>query len=150
MPGPAPTPTDILRARGSWRADIRTGEVKFEAGAPTCPECLKGEAKREWTRIVEQLLGVGILQMPDRALLATWCEAWAEFVEIRNYLNGLQSVEERLAQWRTLAIRDRVVDKLNKLAQQFGFSPSARARIKGAAVSEVDPFEAEFLNGQAS
>lgn len=135
--GPAPTPTEILKARGSRRAQERAGEVQFERGRPTCPAWLGKEAKAEWNRQVKQLAAAGILQKVDRALLAAWCEAWGEFAGITC------AIGERLRQDPVLGYsviisnglmnaKNKAVERLLRLAQQFGFSPAARVRIRAA------------------
>lgn len=142
MPGPAPTPTEFLRARGSWRADTRDGEVRFEQKEPTCPKCLKGEARREWRRIVKQLLAAGILQMPDRALLSAWCEAWADFckcVEDLAVTGSLISTPNGVAKNPLISVKNAAVERMVKLAGQFGFSPAARSRIKSSESKTDEP-----------
>lgn len=154
MRGPAPTPTPILKARDSWRANERTGEVQFPEGAPPCPAFLNREAKAEWRRQVKQLQAAGILCQVDRAALACWCEAWAEFVEIREAIETILTRQRDLGENATsqdvqreigyvvainaglLNAKNKAVDRLLRLAQQFGFSPSARARIKGPQLQE--------------
>ncbi len=59
--GPAPTPTKILEARGSWRAKARAGELTFPVERPECPAWLSTEARAEWDRVVERLEGAGVL-----------------------------------------------------------------------------------------
>src|SRR5262245_17317041 len=85
--GPQPTPTEILRLRGSWRAKEREGEVVYSRGRPTCPAFLSREAKAEWRRQMPQLEAAGVLATVDRAVLAAYCEAWAEFVDFRKRLD---------------------------------------------------------------
>lgn len=133
--GPAPTPTRILEARGSWLAKGREGEPRPPVKAPSCPAWLPKEAKAEWRRQVKQLQAMGLVAEIDRPLLAAYCEAWAEFV------GACAAVEERLRQDKVqgyaLAVKDglvnvknKAVERLTRIAQQFGFSPSARARLR--------------------
>ena len=160
--GPAPMPTEQLKARGSWKANERVGEVQFEKGRPTCPGFLVGEAKHEWTRQIEQLDAAGILQVTDRAMLAAWCEAWGEFVELtktirtkvesaeatgfdRAYLHAQPGYKELVKS------KNAAVERMLKLAQQFGFSPSARTRIKGEGHEDApDPLQVFINNGESA
>ena len=126
-------PTETLKARGSRLAGLRAGEVQYEKGTPNCPGFLSPEGKTEWRRVVKQLELAGVLQLTDRALLAAYCEAWADFVETRKAIDALPEegrVEVSIANKLSQA-KDRAVDRLLRLAQQFGFSPSARTRVKG-------------------
>src|SRR2546427_814379 len=127
MPGPPRTPTAILAARGSWRAKTRSDEPKPPAERPSCPKWLRIEAKAEWRRQVKALEQMGLLAKCDRALLGVYCEAWADLVELSDLLCVVPAEGDdarRLARYRHAA-----ADRLLKTAQQFGFSPAARARL---------------------
>lgn len=134
MPGPSPTPTPILKARGSWRAKERGGEPSPALETPSCPSWLKGESRREWQRQCAQLRRLGILAKCDRAMLAAYCAAWGEFVEAQAWVeeNGFTAVSPngcRILE-PMVGVRNRAVERLIKLADRFGFSPAARARVR--------------------
>ncbi len=151
--GPAPTPTEQLKTRGSWRAKARetAGEPQLPAKAPGCPSWLPREAKAEWRRQVKQLLAMRVLSEADRAALACYCEAWSEFVEVCREVKGYTS-PGGLGYAAAIAAglvnaKNSAVKRLLALAAQFGFTPSARARLVAAPPQETaDPFEA-LLNG---
>src|SRR5262245_34316505 len=155
--GPAPTPTELLSLRGSRRAAGRKGELRPPACAPSCPGWLVPEAKREWRRAVKQLLALGILAEIDRALLAAYCEAWAEFAAVSADLEKTSRLVEtdkgNVIQSPLVGIRNRAAERLLRLAAQFGMSPAARTRINAPTedepAEEEDPFEA-LLNGAAA
>lgn len=140
MPGPPRTPTPILKARGSWLAKTRDGEMSLPVEAPDCPDWLPAEAKAEWGRIVPQLVVAGVIATVDRALLMAYCEAVAEFVKMAKRIEKdgqFAKTKERedgsggnVIQHPALAVRNRARATMLQLAQQFGLSPSARARIK--------------------
>lgn len=176
--GPAPVPTPILKARGSWRGAARekAGEVQFPAGKPTCPSFLSREAKAEWKRQVGVLEEVGVLSAVDRAALAQWCEAWSEWRDLveeiarrqaeyaqaliayEQYEQGVDDPNHPAAGetppvlpapflgsdgWVTLArARDRAGAKVLRWAGQFGFSPSARTRLREAGTGPAEREEA--------
>lgn len=125
--GPAPTPTGLLKLRGSWRAGIRGEEVEYPTGAPTCPRVLPPEGKKEWRRVVRLLAEAKVLQVADLAVLASYCRTWAEWTELT----------ERSADWSYGSESDRkearlLADcerRLQRLAAEFGFTPSSRTRI---------------------
>src|SRR3712207_2170896 len=79
--GPLPTPTPILSARGSRRANARTGEPTLPVGVPPCPLDLGEVGKREWRRLTKLLREMGVLTKADGYLLAALCQAWSEYVE---------------------------------------------------------------------
>src|SRR5262245_49227502 len=145
MSGPAPTPTETLKARGSWRAKDRAGEVQFERGAPSCPTWLGREAKVEWKRQVAQLEAAGVLQLVDRALLAAYCEAWGDFHALTKDVRALGYA--RAIKLGLVSAKAKAADRLVKLADRFGFSPAARARVKGGEVGDEDGGEALSIFG---
>lgn len=146
--GPAPTPTAILEARGSWLAKHREGEVQFERGMLPCPKWLSPAGKREWKKQAKQLDSAGLLQVVDGAMLAAYCEAWAEFVEMCEAIKEkgrlMTTSNGNVIQNPLVSIRNRAVERLFRLAQQFGFSPSARVRIRAG-----DPEPEEATKGKA-
>jgi P27 family predicted phage terminase small subunit len=132
--GPAPTPTSLLKVRGSWRAKKRSGEPTPPVECPPCPDFLKGEAKREWQRLTQTLLEQKLLTQLDRGLLAAWCEAWAEFLETRKLLDreGYTTVTDSgtVLAHPVVWVKNAAVARLLQIAGQFGLSPAARTRIR--------------------
>ena len=145
--GKAPTPTKILKARGSKLVKGRAGEPEFTEGAGDCPASLKGEAKREWGRITRELDRVGILQQTDRALLAAYCEAWGEFVQ---YVEaGLEVGRDEAIRRGYLKAKNAAADRLRRLAEQFGFSPAARTRVRVTEDKADDTEALRYFDGAA-
>ena len=135
MASPYRLPTAVKELRGT--ADTRTtnaAEPVPTAEAPDCPDYVKGAAKREWTRICKELDAMGILASIDRALLTQYCLAWGEFDDAMRDIgkNGkILRLENGYEQIRPIVKeRDKAEAKLFKLAVQFGFSPSARSKVK--------------------
>ena len=130
MSGPPPTPTKVLESRGSWRAKVRAGEPTLPVERPSCPAFLKGEARKEWTRAVGQLLRMRVVTKADRALLAAYCEAWGEFLQATAELEGqgytFTTDKGYVGPSPWVAIKNKAVERLTKLADRFGFSPAAR------------------------
>jgi P27 family predicted phage terminase small subunit len=152
MRGPQPTPTKILEARGSWRAKGRKDDPPaVPVECPTCPEILRGEARREWTRATAELERMGVLARVDRGMLTLWCELWGEYSDLVHRVpdvqlelaeaeqaetdqqpgaaRKLQRLEERLA--RMGREKRQLARQLVQIGTQFGFSPAARNRVKG-------------------
>ena len=134
--GPLPTPTPILRARGSWRANMRRDEVQFQSGAPPSPAWLGREAKAEWRRVAKQLARAGLVQRVDLAALAAYCEAWGEFVQLRADVDALRAAAADEPAGRTaesvlklIRRKNAAAERAERMAAQFGFTPAARARI---------------------
>lgn len=131
--GPPPTPTAQLKVVGSWRAKTRKGEPSPDTEAPGCPSWLDAEAKREWKRVVPQLTRLGLLAEIDRAVLVGYCEAWAEYVNACRAIQTegvvVSSTRGTLTKNPMLLIKNEARLAMLRFAQEFGLSPSARARV---------------------
>src|SRR4051794_626315 len=77
--GPPPTPSDILRLRGSKLASRRGDEPRPRVARLKCPDWLDAEAKLKWKQVVKELSPVGVLTVVDDDVLAGYCQAYAEF-----------------------------------------------------------------------
>src|SRR5262245_4011234 len=135
MRGPAPTPKEILKARGSWRAGVGGPPPDLGAGAPAPPPWLDDEARAEWARVVPALLGAAVVAPADGGLLAAYCSAWSDLVRVSAQLAA--TLKRRPAKgpsagqltYQKIALAKLLV----ALAAQFGLSPSARARVQAVA-----------------
>lgn len=149
MPGPAPKPTKLKLLEGNpGRRPLNTSEPQPEIGAPTQPEWLLPEGKREWARIVPELVRLGLLAKIDRASLAAYCQCWAMYVA------AIKDIEANGTTFKTdtgyegprpsVGVAVKMLEKLSTFAAKFGLTPSDRSRIHVDKPAEVDPF-AEFL-----
>lgn len=85
-------------------------------------------AQAEWIEARQILERMGVLTKADKAILAIYCDAWAEFVRTSellgtDYLVGSEPnplVKLKAAAW----------ERLLKAAKEIGFTPSARTGIK--------------------
>lgn len=81
MPGPRPTPPNVLELRGSHRAkDGRTQVVEPMHGEPKRPAWLKGEARKVWERKVAEYhrRAQPVVGMEDA--LAQYCQLEANLI----------------------------------------------------------------------
>ena len=133
MRGRKPKPLQLLELGGQRRAD-RHGEgpeVKPDSAMPRCPSWLGREGKAEWRRVVPKLAGLGMLSTVDRGALATMCDSWDQFVTLRRILqkklreNDIDIIYQRLNSSRSVAI-----STYNRIAVEFGLTPSSRARLR--------------------
>lgn len=126
-----------------------------ESPAPTRPEWLPPEAKREWTRMARAVAPLGMLRLTDRAMLAAYCEAWADFVAVCRELasrplgsryvtvteKGNRMVEP------LVTARKSAFERLKIAAREFGLTPSARVSIApGGPKPNDDPADKFFSN----
>ena len=136
--GPAKTPTAILKLHGSRRAEGRTGEPTPPAGRPKCPTFLSPYAKTTWKALVPMLDQMGVLSLIDGRTLARYCELWAKWRDLAQFVQKNGTAYEYVTQsgeshWRAFPqAKDlsSISDSLLRLEKQFGLTPSARASLK--------------------
>lgn len=150
--GRKPTPTSILKLRGSWRANINGDEPKPPSGRPPMPRTLSAPAKEVWKRVARRLEKVpGLLTKIDGEALGRYCQLLARYWEceakiaqfgetlpVKDKEGNIVGVEE--SPWSRISIR--LAEKLTRLEAEFGMTPSSRARIS------VRPPEAPPSNGK--
>ena len=104
---------------------------------PVCPKHLDKEARAEWRRIGRELVQLGRVTAVDRAALASYCVAWSRWVASEAEVSRLGAVVKtangNLIQNPYLAIANRALEQLNKVAHSFGLTPISRARLPAAA-----------------
>ena len=148
--GPAPTPTNLRVLRGNpGKRALNQNEPKPDADRPACPRWLAPEAKAEWRRVLPQLEATGILTIVDRASLATYCQAWARYVEAERMLSQYGAVLKaehsdyvQVSPYQTISRQSSQIVKA--FATEFGLTPGSRSRITVPEVKGQDEFE-EFL-----
>lgn len=147
-----PTALKLLQGNPGGRR-LNTREPRPETGAPTRPEWLDAEAKREWSRVVPELARLGLLAKIDRGLIAAYCQTWAQYVRAVKVIERLgmtfETASGYLTQRPEVGIANAALAKMLSLSAKFGFTPSDRARIVVPEAPPADPF-AEFLGKKRS
>jgi P27 family predicted phage terminase small subunit len=152
MRGRKPLPSNVVRLRGNpSKRRLNDAEPRPASRVPRCPACLGEEARKEWRRLVRELAGVGLLTGLDRGLLAAYCQAHALWVEavssIARYGTMVKSPNGYPMQSPYVAVANKQVEIMVRIASEFGMTPSSRTRIRVGEPSPADPFEA-FLQGR--
>ena len=146
MPGRLRKHNDLKVLEGSKGARKKPGDVFMpEAKAPICPTWLDKDAKREWKRIVPLLNEHGMLSKCDRATLAVYCQAYAEFKHATQMLKAEGRVTTAPSgytqQHPYVVIQNKAIQVIKAFALEFGLTPGARGRVhvpKGPKASEDD------------
>ncbi len=111
--------------------------MNVEAEAPKCPNFLTAEAKAEWKRIVDDLVSLGVVAKIDRAELAVYCQAWADWKKAREmiaalgdngYVENTPSGYKQIAAWMQMA--NRAEERMRTAGASFGLNPSARSKLR--------------------
>jgi P27 family predicted phage terminase small subunit len=144
MSGPPKKPTAWRRAEGNRckRAWNHT-EPKPPEGIPDCPDHLSEEARAEWHRLVDTLVGLGVITIVDRAVLAAYCQAYGRWVEAEQKLKEtpllFKTPSGYVQQSPWLNIANRQMELMGRYMAEIGLTPASRSRI--AIASSADQHE---------
>lgn len=156
--GAKPTPTSVLRERGSWRAKLRNGEPQPDIGIPPIPDFLDKPRTRKWfTKIATDLLTSGLVTKIDGISLALMVDAMDRFVTVREELRtgkeydadkflletateGCKKANPQVQNLHT------AWEQLKRYALEFGMSPSARTSIRTSDGKKSDESPITFAD----
>jgi P27 family predicted phage terminase small subunit len=150
--GRTPKPTALKKAEGNpGKRALNASEPRLPPVLVDPPMHLAGEALAEWTRIAPDLFAAGVLTVADRAALAAYCQAWADWVRARGHLVDQMVVTtpsgyEMASPW--VSIANKALDKMMKFASEFGLTPASRARIHAEPQKSPDEEAEERLFGK--
>ena len=154
--GPPPKPTHLKLLEGNpGKQKLNLNEPKPRPVAPSCPSWLTAAAKAEWKRLVPELDSLGLLSGLDRGVFAAYCQAWARWREAEELLekHGLTYEYTNKAGEVNTVNRPEVVTAhkyllaMTRAAQEMGFSPASRSRVRVDLQKEADDME-RLLNGR--
>jgi len=100
---------------------------------PIAPDWLAPEARKEWDRVVPELVATGALGVIDTVILASYCETYALWREAAREVavSGLTVVHPNGRTGANPAAKMMLVllQEMRRIASEFGFTPAARSRI---------------------
>src|SRR5262245_53421542 len=127
-----PTPTSILRLRGSWRANTRPDEPKPRVAAPSPPTWLSPAAKTEFTRLARELADIGMITALDRGVLAAFCVLRERWIEAECRVGELGVVVKSPNGFPVinpyLSVANEALRQLRAYAIELGLTPSSRSK----------------------
>lgn len=132
--GPSRTPTALLLARGSNKADGRVGtEPSFTISGTIAPEHLIDVALDKWNDLAPYLADAGVLSHVSRDTLAAYCETWASYIELLAAVHDegwtLTSETGDYKNPKAMLLGD-IRTALLRFQQELGLTPAARSRVK--------------------
>lgn len=126
--GPPPTPTHILKVRGSWRAKIRGDEPAPPPGRPVPPEKFPAACRAIWETLTAQLEAMQLLCPSDGWQLERYCRLFVRWrrcesvIDVLGFKNAIaESKESR-----------RLDMALKQIEKNFCLTPADRARMAQA------------------
>src|SRR2546429_7798185 len=99
---PAPTPTRVLKMRGSKHARGRDGEPEPPIGIPRPPTKLPERVKAVWDKAGRLLKDMGVLTVADGFALLVLCRAAADYLaycEAAPVGSDVLLTQEKAAYW---------------------------------------------------
>jgi len=139
--------------------DELIAEVK-EPAVPVCappmPDVLSDVAVAEWERLIPDLMALGLVSRMDQMALATYCQAYADWVRYQRLIAARNSASDDelggdIQTFKTGAQQMHVLRQLandaekraNAAGAAFGFSPMARRNLKTATQPQGELFPNE-------
>ena len=149
--GAKPKPLELRRLEGNRSKTFIPEKEPPPAAIVTCPAFLNAIARREWRRVAPQLQILGLLTALDRGPLAAYCQAYGTWVEAsrKAIKKGLiyADSKDNIRKNPYLNIVDQALNQIYRWCNEFGMTPSSRARMIVAAKGESnDPMEQLLSN----
>ena len=143
--GPAPKPSAIKKAEGTYRPDRAAGgnEPEPPEGVDLAqPSWLDVYAGLKWRELAPVLVKVGVLKLTDLDALAAYCVAWSTWrAAVENFEDELAapavpgSEADKLRNQR-LTLFERAAREANKQmatwGDRLGLSPSQRTKVRAS------------------
>lgn len=148
--GPAPRPTALKILHGETHRDrINEREPIPRDALPICPPEVSPEVREIWDYTVRELAAMKILAAADRDALLCYCHAVVNHraasrlvAQTEVIIKGLHGGPVRNP---ALGVQRDNAELIRRFAQEFGLTPSGRARIQSDAPAREDddnPFAA--------
>ncbi len=140
--GPKPTPIAIKKQRGT-RIRKEHGGIEAPKGYPPRPEGMKPNVAAFWDFYAASAYDLGTLSPHDHMKLQRLAEASAtvneqnRILEERGYYQRVGHTQDAAGQWvgghfqlaPAVSVRNFALNLEKGLLDEFGFSPSSRARL---------------------
>tara|TARA_R110001599_G_scaffold117556_1_gene285983 strand:+ start:40 stop:531 length:492 start_codon:yes stop_codon:yes gene_type:complete len=148
-----PRKPDIVKElEGTARKDRQVTGTAVATGSPQPPKELSDGALRVWRQLAPQLIELGLLAEVDASTFATYCQSYADWLELNEYLAKLGPKNwyfETQTGYRQIipevTAREKAFQAMQRQGGKFGLDPSSRSGIPaGKPASSTDPVE-EFL-----
>jgi P27 family predicted phage terminase small subunit len=150
--GPKPTPTKVLKLRGSWLATTRHGEPQPTVELPPCPAWLDPLSKSLFRTLAKQLVELGILTRIDRQALARYCvlsirwRKMEQFIQSHGEVCAIYSEPDEDGQrvllkidlYPQVRLASTLATELLRIENHFGLTPSARTALQVEKAPHAD------------
>ncbi len=159
-PGPPPEPRVLTMIKGNpGKKPLNDDEPRPPDAKITCPGFLNAVGRAEWRRVMKmfgvmEADGQKLITEADRAVLAGYCQSWADLQHAIDMIvkhgdvypiKNEDGTIKYLQQTPWVAMKNKALIALKQYAVEFGFTPSSRTRIQVENTGAVDPLEAKIF-----
>jgi P27 family predicted phage terminase small subunit len=137
MRGPAPTPSHILKLRGSKQLYNRKGEPQPEPAMPMPPDSLTDFEREGWEMLTRMVVALGVATAAEESAFHKFAEAWGEMREAQRHMEADGKVltggngGQYLNPWH--GVKNRAIDRWSDIMSKCGCTPSDRTRVRTEA-----------------
>jgi P27 family predicted phage terminase small subunit len=112
------------------------------AALPLAPQELAGAARKEWYRVGRLMRDAQMISKLDRGVLATYCVAWARWLETEQNVRKHGLVVKTPSGFPQLnpylVAANRAMQQIVTLSSELGLSPSSRHRLQTMGTEDGD------------
>ena len=148
-------PNSLKKLHGTMRPDRTVKRTASASGEPVRPDILSDKAKEIWDDIAPKLIEMGLLGAVDQSTFTSYCQSYADYLELTQYLNKLGPLNwytEAESGYRQVipevAERNKMFTQMQKLAPRFGMDPSSRSGIDTGKEPDTSTAVESFLFGE--
>lgn len=113
-----------------------------------CPRWLTKDARKEWKRITDALADMDVFRLPDRAVLASYCQAYSRWQTAEELISVEGTViratghngQEKLIPHPALSVAEQAQRQMLRAATLCGFTPADRSKISAPPKQAINPF----------
>jgi len=153
--GPKKTPAAQLKKTGTFRKDRHSDELNSMGAlefvydfVPTAPESLTKKAQEKWYQVLAGASRLnGYISTIDLSLLEQYCTLYVEMTELAQEKQHHDYIYYTESGPRIHPIHDeyrKSVTAFNRIAREFGFTPSARTGIRLTQLPKAKEKEDDF------
>lgn len=146
--GPAPRPTTLRLLEGARERDVNRNEPVARSGKIEPPDELSDDVRVIFDHVVAELEHMKIASPADRDSIVCYCEAVDKHRKASAVLAKspvlIRGLHGGMVRNPALAVQRDSANLIRQFAQEFGLTPSARARIDSERLEDdsANPFAA--------
>jgi P27 family predicted phage terminase small subunit len=140
--GRKPTPTNILKIRGSWRAKTRPNEPKPDVVKIEAPEFLGPREREIFDKMADKLFNLGVLTDIDAGALTRYASILVRWMDAAKQMaDGIPThmpIKDENGKVKSFMptppymVFNKSNEQLMKIESEFGLTPASRPRLQSS------------------